>query len=521
LRYLFEDFTLDTEQRELRRGAGSVSIEPKVFDLLALLIHHREKVVSKDDMISAVWGGRVVSESTLTSCINAARGAIGDSGDGQRLIKTLPRKGVRFVGAVREEQKKPEPMSAGAEPPTPPLTLPERPSIAVLPFANMSDDPEQDYFAEGMAEEIITALSRCSWLFVIARNSSFTYKGKAIDIRQVGRDLGVRYVLEGSVRRSGDRLRFVGQLIEATTGVHIWADRFDGEFSDVFDLQDQFTQSVVAAIEPNLLLAEIERLKHRPATNLDAYDLLLRAQQSQYEFTQESFAAALRQLEQALLIDPSYAAAMALAACCHTERCEQGWTQTPEADARAAFELASRAVELGKNDPNVLWMAARAMLQWQPDTHRTKDLVYRSLQLNPNSAIAMATAAQIEASMGYPKKALDFLVRAERLSPRDPRGWYITWVMSLAYFMEGLFADAVSAAKKSLNQNPRSTLALRLLAASLAKQGELKLAAEVMRQMREIEPQLTLTKLRTRLMHFQEDFWQEYSAALRLAGLPE
>ncbi len=519
--FLFDNYALDTDQRELRHGTDAVPVEPQVFDLLTYLIKNRGHVVSKDDLVDAIWDGRAVSDSTLTTRISAVRYAIGDSGAEQRLVKTLPRKGVRFVGAVREEQKKPEPMSAGAEPPTPPLTLPERPSIAVLPFANMSDDPEQDYFAEGMAEEIITALSRCSWMFVIARNSSFTYKGKAIDIRQVGRELGVRYVLEGSVRRSGDRLRFAGQLIEASTGVHIWADRFDGKFSDVFDLQDQFTESVVAAIEPKLQLAEIERLKHRSAANLDAYDLLLRAQQLQYEFTQEGFAAALRHLDQALRIDPTYAPAMALAAYCRTERCEQGWTQNTEADARDAVRLASQAVELGKDDPTVLWMAARAVFQWQPDTHRTKDLVYRSLQLNPNSAIAMATAAQIEASMGQPKKALDLLVRAERLSPRDPRGWYITWVMSLAYFMEGLFADAVSAAKKSLNQNPRSTLALRLLAASLAKQGELKLAAEVMRQMREIEPQLTLTKLRTRLMHFQEDFWQEYAAALRLAGLPE
>src|SRR5262249_34874196 len=237
-------------------------------------------------------------------------------GEQQRLIRTLPRKGIRFVGVVRQEETAQEteaansdairhsggnlnsslPESHGANAkagqPRPVLALPDRPSIAVLPFTNMSRDPEQEYFADGMAEEIITALSRCKWLFVIARNSSFTYKGSAVDIRQVGRELGVRYVLEGSIRRAGSRLRFTGQLIDATSGAHIWADRFEGEMSDVFELQDRFTESVVAAIEPNLQLAEIERRKHKPATNLDAYDLLLRAQQLENEFTDESLSAA-------------------------------------------------------------------------------------------------------------------------------------------------------------------------------------------------------------------------------------
>ena len=214
----------------------------------------------------------------------------------------------------------------------PVLALPDKPSIAVLPFNNMSGDPEQDYFADGMAEDILTALSRCNWLFVIARNSSFTYKGRSVDIRQIGRELGVRYVLEGSVRRGGDRLRITGQLIEATSGSHVWADRFDGELSDVFGLQDRITESVVGAIEPMLQLAEIKRLKHKATANLDAYDLLLRAQQLEYEFTDASLAEALQCLKQALAIDPSYAPAMALAAYCHTERSYQGWAKEPKAD---------------------------------------------------------------------------------------------------------------------------------------------------------------------------------------------
>ena len=250
-----------------------VSVEQRVFDILSYLIRNRERVVSRDDLIALIWAGRIVSESALTTRINAARSAIGDNGQDQTLIKTLPRKGIRFVGTVYEQQSQAGRASGetGGAQTAPGLALPDRPSIAVLPFTNMSGDPEQEYFADGMTEEVITALSRCNWLFVIARNSSFTYKGKTVDVRQVGRELGVRYVLEGSVRRVGGRVRFVGQLIDASSGVHIWADRFEGEMSDVFELQDRFTESAVAAIEPTLQIAEIDRLKKKPAANLNAY----------------------------------------------------------------------------------------------------------------------------------------------------------------------------------------------------------------------------------------------------------
>ena len=273
MRYLFEDCALDPDRRELWRQNSLVAVEPQVFDLLVHLIRHREQVLSRDDLIAAIWAGRIVSESALSTRINAARSAVGDTGEQQRLIKTFPRKGVRFVGAVREKGDAAATVAAHAP------ALPDKPSIAVLPFTNMSGDTEQDYFADGMAEEIITALSRCNWLFVIARNSSFTYKGKTVDVRQIGRELGVRYVMDGSVRRAGHRLRILGQLVDATAGAQIWADRFDGEMSDVFDLQDRITESVVAAVEPRLQLAEIERLKRQPPTSLDAYDLLLHDQQ--------------------------------------------------------------------------------------------------------------------------------------------------------------------------------------------------------------------------------------------------
>jgi TolB-like protein/cytochrome c-type biogenesis protein CcmH/NrfG len=511
LLFLFENYALDTDRRELSRGTIAVPVEPEVFDLLAYLIKNRDRVASKNDLVAAVWGGRVVSDSALTTRINEARCAIGDSGAEQRLIKTFARKGLRFVGAVCEEGKLE----------TPELSLPDKPSIAVLPFSNMSGNPEEDYFADGMAEEIITALSRCAWLFVIARNSSFTYKGRSVDVRQVGHELGVRYVLEGSVRRANNRLRCSGQLIDCSSGAYIWADRFEGATSDVFDLQDQFTASVVAAIEPKLQLAEIERLKRKPTTHLDAYDLVLRAHQLANEFTVESMAAALHHLERALAMDASYAAAMALAAYCRAQLVHLGWAQDLEAQAKEGLRLASRAIDLGKHDCNVLWMAAYAFLQLQMDPARARELACRSLELNPNSVVALATAGRIEMHLGNAGKALELLYRAERLSPREPRGWMIKMGIASAYMRAGRFDDAISACRGALDLNPRHTGILRVLAVCLVKLGRQSEAAQVVREVLDVEPQLTLTKLRARTMYVNAEFRSEYSAALRIAGIPE
>ena len=265
MQFLFEDYVLDLDRRELTRGSKAIAIGPQVFDLLVYLVQNREHVVSKDNLLDAVWGGRIVSESTLTSHINAVRKAIGDNGEEQRLVRTIARKGFRFVGEVREADASDGINSPKAEPATPDetaapaRTLPDKPSIAVLAFQNLSGDPEQEYFADGVVEDIITALSRIRWLFVIARNSSFTYKGRAVDVKQISRELGVRYVLEGSVRKAANRVRITGQLIDAAAGTHLWAERFEGSLDDIFELQDQVATSVVGAIAPQLERAEIER----------------------------------------------------------------------------------------------------------------------------------------------------------------------------------------------------------------------------------------------------------------------
>jgi TolB-like protein/Flp pilus assembly protein TadD len=384
----------------------------------------------------------------------------------------------------------------------------------------MSRDPQQDYFADGMAEEIITALSRCNWLFVIARNSSFTYKGKNVDVRQVGRELGVRYVIEGSVRRSGNRLRFTGQLIDATSGAHIWADRFDGQVTDVFELQDKFTESVVAAIEPSLQLAEIGRLKRKPAASFDVYDEFLRAQQLEYEFTEESLAAALLHLREALAIDPSYAPALALAGYCYGARRNQGWARDLEGEAAEGLSLAARAIELGSDDANVMWMAARTIWHLSQDAERARELGYRSLQLNPNSAVALAITAWMEVRLGNPAKCIELCARAERLNPRDPRGWLIDTSLGIAHFVERSFDQAAARFERALLRNPRFTIALRDLAATYAMLGKKEKAAAVVQEVLKIEPELTLSKLRARTRIYADD-WHGFAQGLRLAGFPE
>jgi len=331
VRYFFEDYALDTDRRELHRGPDVVPTAPQVFDLLDYLIRNREHVVSKDDLVDAIWNGRVISDAALTTRLNAARNAIGDTGEEQRLIKTLPRKGYRFVGLVHEGGEPPAAAAVSdghAELSKPELAILDKPSIAVLPFENMSGDPEQEYFADGIVEEITTALSRFKSLFVISRNSSFVYKGKAVDIKQVGRELGVRYVLEGSVRKAAGKVRITGQLIDAATGIHLWADRFEGDLGDIFSLQDLMTESVVSAIEPKLFQTEINLAARRPDSPR-AYDLCFRALPLLYSGTKGGSAEALRLVSRALEINPRYGLAATLAGSCHFQNVSQGWATDP------------------------------------------------------------------------------------------------------------------------------------------------------------------------------------------------
>src|SRR4030088_3598776 len=344
MQFFFCDQMLDTDRRELCRGPDRVAIEPQVFDLLVYLLQNRDRVVSKDDLIASVWDGRIVSESTLTSRINAARTAVGATGREQQLIRTIPRKGLRFIGIMHTKTDdnrltKADPPSDGVhEPARPALPLPDRPAIAVLPFTNMSGDPEQEYFSDGISEDIITALSKLRRFFVIARNSSFIYKGKAVHMKQVAEELGVDYVVEGSVRRLGDQVRITAQLNDVLTGSHVWAERYDRDIADVFAVQDEITEAIVAAIEPEIYAAENFRTLRKPPERLDAWDLLMRALSHYWRVTRQDNADAQALLERAIAIDPNYGQALGLLATSHMFSLHMGW-----ADKAGVAPIAARA----------------------------------------------------------------------------------------------------------------------------------------------------------------------------------
>jgi TolB-like protein len=517
LRYLFEEYAFDTDRRELHRGADVVSVAPQVFDLLDYLIRNRERVVSKDDLINAIWNGRSVSDAALTTRLNAARTAIGDSGEEQRLIKTLPRKGFRFVGTVREEER---PAGAAAadnpiEPPRPALTLPDKSSIAILPFTNLSSDPDQDYFADGMVDEITTALSRFDFLFVIARNSSFTYKGKAVEIKQVGRELGVRYVLEGSVRKAAGKICIISQWIDAATGMHLWADRLEGDPSDIFALQDRMVESAVSAIHPKLLHTEIDLAVRRP-NHLHAHDLCLRAIQHLSSWTRGGSTEALRLASRALEIDPQYGFAATLVADCHFRNILQGSAADPNSEIAEGLRLLRLALSIDENDHVALSTLGYQTALCSGDFDIAREMVDRGVALNPNSFRACEQRGFTYVIAGQPEEAIRSFERVIRLSPFDPLLFSAFTGMSAAFVGLGHFDEAVAAAKKAVRQNPLYPAAHRCLAIALAHLGREAEARKAAAGLLELEPGF-------RISEWTAGRWlaRIYIDGLRKAGLPE
>ncbi|MBR0718303.1 winged helix-turn-helix domain-containing tetratricopeptide repeat protein [Bradyrhizobium liaoningense] len=494
MRYLFEEYAFDTARRELRRGTDVIAVAPQVFDLLDYLIRHRERVVTKDDLIGAIWNGRAVSDAALTTRLNAARSAIGDSGEEQRLIKTLPRKGFRFVGQVREEREVAGPDDALESAPA----LPDRPSIAVLPFANMSGDPEQEYFADGMVEEITTALSRFKSLFVIARNSSFTFKGQAVDIKEVGRRLGVRYVLEGEVRKASGKVRITGRLIEAATGTHIWADRFERDMTDIFALQDDVTLAVVSAIQPKLFQAELALASRRRPEDLTAYDLLLRAVQQVRPATREGLAEGLRLVQRALELAPRFAAAAALAGACHVENVVRNYAVDPQFERREAVRLMRLALSLDDGDPDTLASAALISALLVGDCETEIEMSDRAVKLNPNLYRAWNCRGWVYKIAGQPEEAIRSFERAMRMSPVDPQTFSVLTGIGFALIELRRFDEAIIAAKKAQRLNPCYPGPYRCLVSAFAHLGRDAEAHEAAARMLEIDPAFTISAWITR-----------------------
>jgi TolB-like protein len=404
----------------------------------------------------------------------------------------------------------------------PVLALPDKPSIAVLPFQNMSGDPEQEYFADGMVEEIITALSRIRWLFVIARNSSFAYKGKSPDLRQVGHELGVRYVLEGSVRKAGNRVRITGQLIDSTTGAHIWADRIDGSLDDIFELQDKVASSVAGAIEPRLRQSEIERVSRKPTNSLDAYDLYLRAAALRDQHTDESVREAIVLLKRALAIDPTYAPAAALAGWSRIHQLSHGRIPVSPSEAAEAVTLARQALEAGKDDPDALWMAAFTLLLLTGEHAVAATAIDRALTLNPNSAHAWMARGYVSCARGQPDAAIEALERAIRLNPLDRLSRTFTNGIAVAHLVAGRYDEALDWADRTLREEPGYSGALRSKAIACAHLGRIDEAREAVHQLIEAQPWQTIARNRVFYSRvYPPEIAEIYVDGLRKAGLPE
>jgi adenylate cyclase len=402
------------------------------------------------------------------------------------------------------------------------LPLPAKPSIAVLPFTNLSGDPEQEYFADGMVEDIISGLSRIGWLFVIARNSSFTYKGKAVDVKQVGRELGVRYVLEGSVRKGGSRVRITGQLIDATTGGHVWADHFDGALEDVFDLQDRVTASVVGAIEPRLQRAEIERAGRKPTESLDAYDYFLRGMASLHLLTRDSLLEARRLYQRATELDPNDASPYGMAARCIHQGRVNGWLADPDREVADGVTLARRAAALGKDDPTALWSSGHSLASLAGELETGAAHVERALALNPNLAAAWSASGWVRILLGDPADAIERYARAMRLSPLDPLAYMTYHGMGTAHLFAGRYDEAASCAQKAGHEQPNWAPALRLAAQAYALSDRIVEAREAMARMRELHPALRLSNLaRVAPPYRRPEDLARWTEGLRKAGLPD
>jgi TolB-like protein/cytochrome c-type biogenesis protein CcmH/NrfG len=519
VQFTFDNHTLDTERRELRRDGAAIALQPQVFDVLVHLIQNRERVISKDDLIALVWQGRNVSDSALTSRINGARIAIGDSGKSQRLIRTIPRNGFRFVGSVTEQLHDIQPAEAPPEEsqPCPALPLPDRPAIAVLPFNNMSGDQEQEYFSDGISEDIITALSKLRWFLVIARNSSFIYKGKAVHLKQVAEELGVRYVVEGSVRRDGDLVRITAQLNDTTTGSHLWADHYDRDFTDVFAVQDEITDAIVATIEPKIYVAENFRSRRKPPNSLDAWDLVMRAMSHFWRVTPQDNAVAQALLEKAVAIDPHYGQANGLLATCHMFGAHMGWADITMA-APAAERAALAAIQSDSQDP---W-AHNALASVYFSTRRLDNSMAefeQALQLNPNFSLAHGYYGLALTYCGRWQEAHKAAQHALRLSPRDPFSAIYSGVAAYAQFVGKNYHDAIGLSREAIRQRSDFAGAYRVLTVAAAMAGQIEVAAAALKELRRAQPNISLAWIANQLPWKLDSDREHYLEAFRRAGL--
>ena len=506
--YAFGPFRLDVAAGILFRGAEPVALGQRAIALLQILVEGGGNPISKDRLIESAWPGLAIEESNLAVQIAALRRIFAEEPGGDSWIETLPRRGYRYVGpvAVKEQENQ---GAAGNEQPA--LAPPDKPSLAVMPFTNLSGDPEQEYFADGMVEDIITGLSRIKWLFVIARNSSFIYKGQAVNVGRVGRELGVRYVLEGSVRKAGERVRVSGQLIETETSVHLWAERYDRRLDDVFALQDEITLNVVGAIEPSLREAEIERVKRKRPENLDAYDLVLRALPHVCLPMPAEAAKAMPLLERALTLEPDYAGAHGYLAWCHQILFVRGGFNKENHDA--AIRHARAALSYGRDDTTALALGGFVISITEHDRATAFEALEQALAISPSSSFALFCGSAALAYAGEAERGIDWAERALRISPFDRMNHLSYHALAIAHFLRGRYDEAAHAARRSVQSFPSSSVSRSVLAAALAKLGRIEEAKAVALQVLALDPSFSAarfcaaTGLPTPLAEQMTDAW--------------
>jgi TolB-like protein/cytochrome c-type biogenesis protein CcmH/NrfG len=524
VQFHFSNHVLDVDLRELTRGGESVAVEPQVFDLLVHLIENRDHVVTKDDLIETVWDGRIVSESTLTSRINAARRAVGDSGKDQIMIRTLARKGFRFIGDVQPLRSgseahagAPQALDFTGEPLHRQFPALDRTAIAVLPFVNLSGEPEQEYFSEGISEDIITALSKLRWFYVIARNSSFSYRGKSVHHQQIGEELGVGYVVEGSVRKDGDHVRITAQLVDVASGSHLWAERYDRDLADVFAVQDEITQAVVAAIEPQLYAAEDFRARRKTPDNMDAWDLVMRALSHYWRVTRQDNLVAQALLEKAISVDPSYGQALSLLASCHMFSAHMGWQEMSRA-VPTAERAALAAIRADSEDAWAHYALASVYLF----NRRFDDCIAEfelALRLNPNFSPARGLYGVALSYRGRWEDGDRAAREALKLSPRDPFAAIYCGVAAYCQYVGKNYAEAIRLSREALRQRADFVGAHRVLTASLGMAGGTDAAKAALAGLRRAQPNISLAWLASGLPFEHEADKAHYLEGFRRAGL--
>jgi adenylate cyclase len=525
----FDRFTLDVTRGCLRDADQEIALPPKAFEVLCHLVENAGRLVPKDELIKAVWADVFVSDDSLVQCIGLLRNGLGDTE--RRLIKTIPRRGYRFDAPVSLEASASKSHAArlgsevrfdpASETSAVPLPLPDRPSIAVLPFANMSGDPEQEYFADGMVDDILMALSRVRWLFVIARQSSFIYKTRSAYVQQIGRELGVRYVVEGSVRKSGTRVRIVAQLIETEIGGHIWADRFEGDLRDIFALQDEITERVVSAVEEYVRDAEIRRARAKPTDSLTAYDFYLRALPAWFGQTEVDYRRTQDLLGKAVEVDPEYAEALGTLTDSVNSLTIQGWHESWSRGVHEAFRLAGRALAAGPDNSTCLASAAFAYGVLSNRFEEAFELANRAVMVHPNSVFVRNRAAAVYVKCGECDKAITQCEAACRMNPLDSKkaATATFTILSFALYMARRFEESIRAGRRALVLLPQSNIARRYVAISLAQLGRTDEARVEIAELLKHQPTASLAAVQQQAF-FRHKWMKELQMeGLRKAGL--